>query len=231
MISVKAGVEYKIISGDKYFLLDSLKFDILNQISQTHSMSEASKICGVSYRTTLNYIDKIESELDISVVTTKKGGTGGGGSTVLTSTGEKILEECKKINAVMELHNDINEMEAVVSSVEADKGVMNIQVNENVSLKIPKKDSFNVGDKLLALISYDNVFIMLEPQISSIRNIFKGKIVEMSINDEMIRINIDIGGNNILSDITLSAQKELGLELGKEVYVGFKAASVGILKL
>lgn len=231
MINVKAGVEYKIISDDKYFLLDSLKFDILNQINQTHSMSDASKICGVSYRTTLNYIDKIESELNISVVTTKKGGTGGGGSTVLTSTGEKILEECKKINAVMELHNDINEMKAVVCSIEADKGVMNIQVNEEVSLKIPKKDNFNVGDNLLALISYDNVFVMLEPQISSIRNIFKGRVVEMSINGEMIRINIDIGGTNILSDITLSAQKELGLELGKDVYVGFKAASVGILKL
>ena len=231
MISVKAGVEYKIISGDKYFLLDSLKFNILNQINQTHSMSEASKICGVSYRTTLNYIDKIESELDISVVTTKKGGTGGGGSTVLTSTGEKILEECKKINAVMELHNDINEMKAIVSSVEVDKGVMNIKVNEDVILKIPKKDNYLVGDSVLALISYDNVFIMLEPQISSIRNIFKGKVVEMSISGEMIRINIDISGNNILSDITLSAQKELGLELGKEVYVGFKAASVGFLKL
>lgn len=231
MINVKAGVEYKIISDDKYFLLDSLKFDILNQINQTHSMSDASKICGVSYRTTLNYIDKIESELNISIVTTKKGGTGGGGSTVLTSTGEKILEECKKINAVMELHNDINEMKAVVCSIEADKGVMNIQVNEEVSLKIPKKDNVNVGDNLLALISYDNVFVMLEPQISSIRNIFKGRVVEMSINGEMIRINIDIGGTNILSDITLSAQKELGLELGKDVYVGFKAASVGILKL
>lgn len=231
MINVKAGVEYKIISDDKYFLLDSLKFDILNQINQTHSMSEASKICGVSYRTTLNYIDKIESELDISVVTTKKGGTGGGGSTVLTSTGEKILEECKKINAVMELHNDINEMKAIVSSVEVDKGVMNIKVNEDVILKIPKKDNYLVGDSVLALISYDNVFIMLEPQISSIRNIFKGKVVEMSISGEMIRINIDISGNNILSDITLSAQKELGLELGKEVYVGFKAASVGFLKL
>ena len=194
-------------------------------------MSEASKICGVSYRTTLNYIDKIESELDISVVTTKKGGTGGGGSTVLTSTGEKILEECKKINAVMELHNDINEMKAIVSSVEVDKGVMNIKVNEDVILKIPKKDNYLVGDSVLALISYDNVFIMLEPQISSIRNIFKGKVVEMSISGEMIRINIDISGNNILSDITLSAQKELGLELGKEVYVGFKAASVGFLKL
>ena len=231
MISVKAGVEYKILSTDKYFLLDSLKFNILNQINQTHSMSEASKICGVSYRTTLNYIDKIESELDISIVTSKKGGSGGGGSTVLTSTGKKILEECKKINAVMELHNDINEMKATITNIENNKGVMNIKVNDNISLKIPKKDNFNVGDDVLALISYDNVFIMLEPQISSIRNIFKGKIVEMKINGEMIRINIDIRGNNILSDITSSAQKELGLELGKEVYVGFKAASVGILKL
>ena len=231
MISVKAGVEYKISTGNKDILLNSIKFKLLDEINKTHSMSEASLNCGVSYRTALNYIDKIESELNINIVNTKKGGTGGGGSTILTSDGITILEECKKINAVMELHNDINEIKAEIISIEDDKGIMNIQVNENLKLRVPKSDNYNVGDTILALISYDNVFITLEPQKSSIRNIFKGKIVEMSINGKMIRIKIDLGGSDIFSDITLSAQKELGLELGTEVYIGFKAASVGVLKL
>ncbi len=230
MINVKAGVEYEITVDNKNFLLDSKKFKILKYINDTHSMSEASKMCDVSYRTTLNYINRIEEDLNIVIVDTKKGGTGGGGSTVLTSDGKYILKECEKINAVMELHNDINEINAKVVSVEDDKGVMNIEVIDNVVMKIPKNDNYVVGDEILALISYDNIFIMLEPQKSSIRNVFKGKIVEMSINGEMIRINIDIGGINIFSDITLSARKELGLDLGKEVYVGFKAVAVGTLK-
>ena len=88
-----------------------------------------------------------------------------------------------------------------------------------------------VGDKLLALISYDNIFLMLEPQKSSIRNIIKGNIVEMKLNNEIIRVNVDVGGINLYSDITVSAEKELNLTIGKEVYVGFKAMSVATLKL
>lgn len=34
---------------------------------------------------------------------------------------------------------------------------------------------------------------MLEPQISSIRNILKGKIVEMKLEHEIIRVKIDVG--------------------------------------
>ena len=72
---------------------------------------------------------------------------------------------------------------------------------------------------------------MLEPQKSSIRNIIKGNIVEMRLNNEIIRVNVDIGGINIYSDITVSAEKELNLTIGKEVFIGFKAMSVATLKL
>ena len=78
---------------------------------------------------------------------------------------------------------------------------------------------------------HDNIFLMLEPQISSIRNILKGKIVEMKLEHEIIRVKIDVGGTILCSDITVSAEKELNLNIGKEVYIGFKAMSVATLKL
>ena len=93
------------------------------------------------------------------------------------------------------------------------------------------RKNYAVGDKVLALISYDNIFLMLEPQKSSIRNIIKGTIVEMRLNNEIIRVNVDVGGVNIYSDITVSAEKELNLTIGKEIYIGFKAMSVATLKL
>ena len=86
-------------------------------------------------------------------------------------------------------------------------------------------------DKILALISYDNIFLMLEPQSSSIRNVLKGQIVEMRLKNEIIRVKIDVGGVVLCSDITVSAEKELNLNIGSEVYVGFKAMSVATLKL
>ena len=212
MTEVKAGVEYKINIDGNSFLLDQKKFNLLIYINESESITEAAKRSKISYRTALNYIDKIESTLDIAIVNTKKGGSGGGGSTTLTEEGLQILKECKKINAIMELHSETNEIEAEILEIDKAKGVMKIQMNELV-ITIPLKKEYKVGDKILALISYDNIFIMLEPQ------------------DEMVRVRIDIGGVDIFSDITLSAGKDLDLSLGKEVYIGFKALSIATLKL
>ena len=230
MTDVKAGVEYKINIDGKSFLLDEKKFNLLIYINESGSITEAAKRSKISYRTALNYIDKIESTLDIAIVSTKKGGTGGGGGTTLTEEGLQILKECKKINAIMELHRETNELEAEILEVDKEKGIMKIKMEE-ITMTMPLNKKYVVGDKILALISYDNIFIMLEPQESSIRNIFKGKVTEMKLQDDMVRVKIDIGGVDIFSDITLSAGKDLDLSLGKEVYIGFKALSIATLKL
>ena len=230
MTDVKAGVEYKINIDGNSFLLDSKKYQLLESILDTGSLTQAAKIIDVSYRTALNYIDKIESTLDVKIVSTTKGGKGGGGGTVLTKEGYSILKECKKINAIMELHKDVNEIEAEVISVDESKGVMTIRMH-SFEISTPLKRNYEVGDKLLALISYDNIFLMLEPQTSSIRNILEGQIVEMRLENEIIRVKIDVGGVILCSDITVSAEKELNLTIGKKIYVGFKAMSVATLKL
>lgn len=230
MTDVKAGVEYKINIDGNSFLLDNKKFQLLEYILDTGSLTAAAKLINVSYRTALNYIEKIESTLDVKIVNTTKGGKGGGGGTSLTEEGYSILKECKKINAIMELHKDVNEIESEIVDIDDIKGVMTIKMN-NFEINAPLKRNYEVGDKLLALISYDNIFLMLKPQTSSIRNILKGQIVEMKLENEVIRVRIDVGGIDIYSDITLSAEKELNLSIGKEVYVGFKAMSVATLKL
>ena len=230
MTDVKAGVEYKINVDGNSFLLDSKKFQLLESILDTESLTDAAKSVKVSYRTALNYIEKIESSLNVKIVNTTKGGKGGGGGTTLTEEGYSILKECKKINAIMELHKDVNEIESEIINIDDAKGVMTIKMQE-FEINAPLNRNYEVGDKLLALISYDNIFLMLEPQTSSIRNILKGQIVEMKLKNEVIRVKIDVGGVNLCCDITLSAEKELNLNIGKEVYVGFKAMSVATLKL
>ena len=230
MTDVKAGVEYKINVDGNSFLLDNKKYQLLESILDTGSLTESAKLAKISYRTALNYIDKIESTLQVKIVSTSKGGKGGGGGTTLTEEGYSILKECKKINAIMELHRDVNEIEAEILSIDESKGIMNVKMS-TFNVNIPLNKNYVVGDKVLALISYDNIFLMLEPQKSSIRNIIKGNIVEMKLNNEIIRVNVDVGGINIYSDITVSAEKELNLTIGKEIYMGFKAMSVATLKL
>jgi molybdate transport system regulatory protein len=230
MTDVKAGVEYKINLDGKSFLLNHSKYNLLNYINETGSLTEAAKLTKISYRTALNYIEKIESALDISIVDTQKGGRGGGGRTSLSQEGYSILKECKKINAVMELHREVNEIEATVLEVNKSEGIMKIKMKE-IEINIPLNEKYEIGDAILALISYDNIFLMLNPQKSSIRNILKGKIIEMSLENEIIRVKMDVGGIILFSDITLSAEKSLNLSLGKEIYIGFKAMSVATLKI
>lgn len=230
MTDVEADIEYKIKIGDNSLLLDKKKFDLLQSILDTGSITSAAKSINISYRTALNYIDKIEETLNVKIVSTKKGGKGGGGGTSLTDEGFLILKECKKINAIMELHKDVNELDATVAAIDESKGVIDIKIKDNI-IKAPLNKNYKVGDELLVLISYDNIFLMLEPHASSIRNIMKGKVVEITLKNEVIRVKIDIGGIFIYSDITVSAEKELNLTIGKEVYIAFKAMSVATLKI
>ena len=241
MTDVTAGVEYNINVDGKSFLLNEKKFNLLKNINETGSITEAAKLSKISYRTALNYIDKIESTLDIAVVSTTKGGSGGGGSTKLTIEGLKILKECKKINAIMELHRETNELEAEVIHVDDEKGDMTLKIKE-LEMTIPLNKQYVVGDKILALISYDNISITLrphksslykalQPQNSSIRNVLEGTITELTLNDETVRAKITVSGVDIFADITLSAMKDLNLELGKDVFISFKALSIATLKL
>ena len=84
MADVSAGVEYKINVDGNSFLLDTKKYRLLESILETGSLTNAAKEIKVSYRTALNYIEKMESTLDVKIVSTTKGGKGGGGGTTLT---------------------------------------------------------------------------------------------------------------------------------------------------
>jgi molybdate transport system regulatory protein len=241
MTDVTAGVEYNINVDGNSFLLNEKKFKLLTYINETESITEAAKLTKISYRTALNYIDKMETSLDIAVVSTRKGGSGGGGGTKLTVEGLQILKECKKINAIMELHRETNELEAEIINIDHEKGDMTLKIKD-LELTIPLNKQYAVGDKILALISYDNISITLrphksslykalQPQNSSIRNVLEGTVTELKLKDETVRVRINVSGVDIYADITLSALKDLNLELGKEVFISFKALSIATLKL
>ena len=236
-----AGVEYKINVDGNSFLLDEKKYNLLTYINEKESITEAAKLCKISYRTALNYIDKIESTLDIAIVSTKKGGSGGGGSTILTEEGQLILKECKKINAIIELHKETNELEAEIVDIGSEKKDMTLKIKD-LELTIPLNKNYSIGDKILALISYDNISITLKPhkssvykalnpQNSSVRNVLEGTVTELKLNEETVRVRITVSGVDIYADISLSALKDLKLELGKEVFISFKALSIATLKL
>ncbi|ABR55395.1 TOBE domain protein [Methanococcus vannielii SB] len=65
----------------------------------------------------------------------------------------------------------------------------------------------------------------------SVRNQFKGKIVDISEGDVVVKVTVDIGGGNkIVSVITKDAENDLGLKVGDSVTALVKSTSVMIEK-
>lgn len=65
----------------------------------------------------------------------------------------------------------------------------------------------------------------------SVRNQFKGKIVDISEGGIVKKITVDIGGGNqIVSVITKDAEHDLGLKVGDTVKALIKSTSVMIEK-
>jgi len=73
--------------------------DILNAIRSEHSISKAAQKTHMSYRYVWNYLGKLQKALKQPIITTHKGGTKGGGGAKLTSLGEALLKEYKRVEA------------------------------------------------------------------------------------------------------------------------------------
>jgi molybdate transport system regulatory protein len=125
---------------------------------------------------------------------------------------------------------DVNEIEGEISDVDIERKVMNIVLNDS-KVTLPLRGKFKVGEKALVLISPEDIFIMIKPQESSVRNIFKGIIKGMELKNEMVRLNVDLGEISVFADITEYSREQLDLNLGKEIYIGFKAAAAAVVKL
>ncbi len=62
----------------------------------------------------------------------------------------------------------------------------------------------------------------------SARNVYKGKIVEVTKGATTAHVKIDVGGIVVTSSITNAAVDELTLAAGKEAYAVVKASDVMI---
>jgi len=230
MDNVKGGPQYRLKLDDKIVLLNKRKFKLLKFIDECGSIMKASKQAHIPYRSALKYIENLENEVNNSVVSTKRGGRGGGGGSKLTKEGKLILKEYRKVDSILKMHADVNEIEGKICDIDVENKIANIYLDGNKVI-LPLRGNFNVGDKVLVLISPDDIFVMLEPQESSVRNVFKGKITSMELKNNLVRLNVNLGETSLFVDVTEYAREQLDLNLGKNVYIGFKAAAIAMVKL
>jgi molybdate transport system regulatory protein len=75
---------------------------LLEQIMQHHSVLEAAKELGMSYRYALHRITLAEERLGQSLVTRTRGGAKGGGSSEVTTYGKDLVAQFRKKQVALE---------------------------------------------------------------------------------------------------------------------------------
>lgn len=221
--------QYRLKLDNKVIILNKQKFELLNYIYECGSITEASKQVQIPYKRALKYIGDLENDFNNRIVSTKIGGKGGGGSK-LTYSGKLILKEYRKVNNILKMHGYVNEIEGKISDIDVKNKIATIQLNGNKVI-LPIIGNFDIGDKVLVLISPEDIFVKLKTQESSVKNVFKGKIISMKLKDHMTMLTVDIGGINLFVEVTDYFREQLNLNLGKEVCIGFKAAALTVIKI
>ncbi len=226
----KDDAQYRLKFDDSIILVNKKKFKLLKYIDECGSIMEASKRANIPYRSALKYIEDLEKEINRIIVSTKRGGKGGGGESKLTDSGKSILKEYRKVESILKMHADVNEIESTIDAIDEENKIATIHIGKK-KIILPLRGNFKVGNKVLVLISPEDIFVMLKPQESSVRNIFPGKIIGMELKNHLVRLNVDLGDVTLFVDITEYAREQLDLSLGKDIFIGFKAAALAMVKI
>lgn len=222
--------QYRLKIDDNIILLDNRKFKLLKFIDECGSIMKASQKVDMPYRTALKYIENLENEVNAKLVSKKRGGKGGGGESKLTQKCKEILKEYRKVNGILKIHHDVNEIESNISDIDRENKIVNIQLNGKKVI-LPLRGNFNIGDRVLILINPEDIFVMLEPQESGVRNIFKSEIKSMELKNHQVRLKVGLGEINLFVDINKNSKELVNLNLGKDVFIGFKGAAITMIKI
>jgi molybdopterin-binding protein len=77
-----------------------------------------------------------------------------------------------------------------------------------------------------AVIRAEEISLSAEPSHSSVKNQFRGTIVELVPAGALTRVTVEVSGTPIVAAVTSRSVRELGLSVGAEIVVGFKATAV-----
>ncbi|MEM2915171.1 MAG: ABC transporter ATP-binding protein [Candidatus Bathyarchaeia archaeon] len=104
-----------------------------------------------------------------------------------------------------------------------DDGTAQVEI-ENLRLEAVT----NKAGSVTVFIRPEDIVVTATPFASSMRNMYKGKILEITDLGPKVKLKIDVGVA-LTAIITKKSFAQMGLNLGSYVYAGFKATSVEII--
>ena len=104
------------------------------------------------------------------------------------------------------------------------KGTTVINIGNGVKIEVTAQ---RTGEATL-FVNPQDIILSKTALASSARNVFKGRITEISDLGTLVKLTVNVG-NPFTIQITKRSFAEMGLNLNAQVYVAFKASSVQVL--
>jgi tungstate transport system ATP-binding protein len=101
------------------------------------------------------------------------------------------------------------------------EGTSLVDVGEGVQIEA----AFQKSGKVTVYVRPEDIIISRIPVVSSARNVFKGKIVEMVDLGSLMRLKVE-AGKAFVVQVTKRSFNEMQLNIGSEVFLVFKASAV-----
>jgi molybdopterin-binding protein len=105
-----------------------------------------------------------------------------------------------------------------------ESGTSKVDVGKGVNIEVTAKKQGNTA----VFINPQDIILSKTALKSSARNVFKGKITEITDVDSLVKLKIDVG-KLFTVQITKQSFKDMRLGLNTEVFITFKASSVQVL--
>jgi molybdopterin-binding protein len=79
-----------------------------------------------------------------------------------------------------------------------------------------------------AILRAEDVTLSVQALESSVRNQFRGRVVEIVAAGALSKVTVNVSGTPIIAAVTTRAVEELGLAPGREVVASFKATAIHV---
>ncbi|MDH5437796.1 MAG: TOBE domain-containing protein, partial [Candidatus Bathyarchaeota archaeon] len=110
------------------------------------------------------------------------------------------------------------------TSIILKEGTSLIDVGDGVEIEAAMRKS----GKMSVFVRPEDIILSRKPISSSARNVFKGRVVEISDLESVVRLKVD-AGKQFVVQITKRSFNEMQLNVGSEVFLTFKASSVHVV--
>ena len=143
-----------------------------------------------------------------------------GGKVVEVGTAQEIFRiPSRHLASFARLENVFSGTSRIVK-----EGTSLIDVGDGVEIEAALRKS----GKILVFVRPEDIILSRKPVSSSARNVFKGRIMEISDLGSVVRLKVD-AGKQFVVQITKRSFKEMQLNLRSEVFLTFKASSVHVV--